>query len=107
MIRRLKAAFLYARFAPYVAEPQWVHGDAKELQKFMQSETGQKLAAYLRNYVLRSQANAVISQSNRDYECGLSAGCGITVARLDSLANPEHFPAQEEGSPAPETNQED
>lgn len=101
MLNRLKAAFTYLRFNPWVEQPVWKKDDAVALQAFFQTPTGVKLEAYLRNYVLISQRNAVISQANRDFECGSANGAAIAVHQLSQLANADQFPAEEGDSPAP------
>ena len=97
MIRRLKAAWLFARYAPWVDAPDWETKDAHALAAFIHSETGQKFAARLRNSVLAAQANAVERRGDRDFEAGIAVGQRIAANDIEMLANPENFPAQDGG----------
>lgn len=97
MIRRIKAAWLFARHSPWVDAPDWSSADANALSAFMQGEHGVKLAAYLRNMVLRAQANAVEGSGDRAFQCGVAVGHRGAVTHLETLANPENFPAQDGG----------
>ena len=101
MLNRIKAALTYLRYSPWVDQPNWKKEDALALQAFFQTPTGVKLEAYLRNYVLISQRNAVISQSNRDFECGSANGAALAVHQLSQLANIDQFPAEEGDGSAP------
>ena len=79
--------------------PNWNEDDAQGLEIYLKSESGKKLKLYLRNYVLRLQSEAVISDSNLRYKCGYCGGAKSTLTQIEALADTENFTAEEAETP--------
>lgn len=91
LLNRLRAALAFSRHTPWVDAPLWTAEEARGLQAYLKSDGGQKFKDYMLNFVLRVQAEAVISESNLKYKCGYSTGVKAVLTLLDSLAVPENY----------------
>lgn len=91
LLRHLRAAFLYARFFPYIEEADgesfWTPADEQALANFFNSYTGNKLKARLTNYAIKVACAAVKHPGSSPYENGVAAGVPMTIAAIES-----HFP---------------
>lgn len=103
--RKIRAFWALTREIEWVEQPKWNVQDAAELEQFLRSESGERLKLYLRNYVLRQQANALSSFSNLKYSAGLCNGSKNLVGVIEQLAESENFkPDEEESDASPHTN---
>lgn len=94
---RLRCMVAFARHVPWVGPTKWQKEDAIALKTFLVGTSGRKLADYLTNFILRQQADALISTSNLKYKAGLSVGAKAILTHLEQLAETENF-TDEEGS---------
>ncbi len=91
-LRRLKAAWDYGKFFPYIpeADEAWSDEDASACRAFFTSTvSGQRLSMRLRNTVIRASMQAVQRQDGQ-HAAGIAAGMAMTVATIES-----HFPQGE------------
>ncbi|HET6887008.1 MAG TPA: hypothetical protein VFH87_03695, partial [Candidatus Udaeobacter sp.] len=72
------------RFYQWAHVPDWEKVDAENLERFMQSAAGKKLALRLRNASLRHNASAV--QDTNIHRCGIAAGYMLCLSDLSALA---------------------
>lgn len=91
-LRRLKAAWLFYKVAPYIeeadAENFWTDDDANTLLRFFSGYTGNKLRMRLNNYANKAACNAVRQQGDYAYNAGIAAGIAMGVGAITS-----HFPS--------------
>lgn len=89
-LRRLKAAWLYARVAPYIeaadAEEFWTDNDATNLSRFFDSHSGRKLKLRLSNFTIKAACDAVNRGGDYARNTGIAAGVGIGIGAIE-----EHF----------------
>lgn len=94
MIRRLKAAWFYLKFAPYIEAADeadfWDEGNAIELARFFSTWTGKKLKMRLTNYVTKAACNAVRQTGDYAHNAGIAAGIAMGVGAIE-----QHFPLQQ------------
>lgn len=95
-IRYLKAMVLFARFQPWVDQPEWKAEDAQALTHFLASPTGARFSRMLLNLVLRQQASALSSTKDLKFNAGYSTGQRAAVAAIESLADLAQFTEQGE-----------
>jgi hypothetical protein len=104
MLRRLKAAWFYLKFAPYIetadAEEFWTEEDANNLARFFSGYTGKKLKIRLTNYVTKAATEAVQKQGDYAHNSGVAFGISLGVNAIS-----EHFPLQQGVSAEPEQDE--
>lgn len=104
-LRRYFRTFLaMARYGQWVDDAGWEKSDAVAFQAFMNTPTGVKLAAQIRNMVMRTAQNAVMKPANHAYECGFAAGMTYLAAQQDMLADEKSFTDRGSGDGDPGTN---
>lgn len=90
-LRHLRAAWLYARYFPYIEEADgesfWTPADEQALANFFNSYTGNKLKARLTNFAIKKACAAVQHPGSSPYENGVAAGIPMTISAIES-----HFP---------------
>ena len=100
--RRLRSAWNYLNFVPYVPEADhedaWTAEDARAYTGFMKSATGQKLATRMTNLRIQSAVNAASANSNTKFKNGWATSVAATLSWLD-----DHLVDSE---PAAETQEE-
>lgn len=103
-LRRLKAAWFFLKFAPYIEEADsgefWTEDDANALSKFFDSYTGRKLKIRLTNYVTQAACNAVRQKGDYAHSAGIAAGIALGVGAIE-----EHFTSGATNSTNPEQNE--
>ena len=86
-LRRLKAAWIFTRYFPFVEIPDnyWTREDALSFSHFMVSDTGVKLRHMWRMSVHNSAQKAVCERTDSAYVCGIAFGIRSLLAETDSL----------------------
>lgn len=84
IFRFLRTLKFLLRFYQWTHVPDWEKADAENLQLFMQSAAGKKLALRLRNASLRHNASAV--QDTNIHHCGIAAGYMLCLSDLSALS---------------------
>jgi uncharacterized protein YqjF (DUF2071 family) len=91
LIRQFRAAWLFARYAPYIeeadAEDYWQPSDEQALAGFFSTYTGKKLQTRLNNFATKSAVSAVKQVKDHTYHSGWAAGTHAGIAAIYS-----HFP---------------
>jgi hypothetical protein len=96
LFRYIKAMLIFARFQPWVNQPEWKAEDAKALERFLVTPTGHKLKAKLLNLVLRQQASAINNTKDLEFNAGVAVGQRALVAGIESMADQTQFTEQGE-----------
>lgn len=86
-MRYFRAMLAFARYQPWVNEPDWTKEDGAVLTRFFGSSTGKRFKAGLLNSVLRQQSNACVSENNVDKAVGYANGFRGCVSYIESLAS--------------------
>jgi len=86
-LRRLKAAWIFSRYFPYVDIPDdyWTREDAMAFSNFMVNDTGVKLRHMWRMAVHNSAQKAISERKDSSYVCGVAFGIRSLLAETDSL----------------------
>lgn len=105
-LRRLKAAWLFYKVAPYIeeadAENFWTDEDANSLLHYFSGYSGNKLRIRLNNYANKAACNAVRQQGDYAYNAGIAAGIAMGVGAITS-----HFPQATANSSESEQTEEE
>lgn len=96
---RLRAFIIYLKITPSGNDVQWLEGDAEALKSYLRSDSGVKLTAYMRSYILRQQDRAITDFTNLKFNAGACAGSKAILAQIDTLAEPKNFTADEAATP--------
>ncbi len=96
-IYRFIKIFKKLTFSPTVILPslEWDEGDAKNLEAFFKSETGERLRKFMNNLEAENNARAVIENKNTQYNAGTAFGGRSMVAHIFSLSVTDPQPQSE------------
>lgn len=97
LLFRLRCMWAFSRYTPWVNPDKWEEKDAINLNTFLKSDSGKKLSDYMTAFVLRQQAEAVISTTNLEHKCGYSVGAKAILTQLEQLGEAKNF-TDDEGS---------
>lgn len=82
LLQRIRAAFLFSRFFPYVEDAEWDQADADALSHFLNSHAGKRLRIKLRNYATEAAMDA--ARKGDRYHSGTAAGIAMMNAAIDA-----------------------
>lgn len=94
---RLRGMLAFSRHVPWVEPVKWLREDAIATKTFLSSATGRKFSDYMTNFVLRQQAEALISPTNLKHKAGFSVGAKAILTHIEALSEVDNF-TDEEGS---------
>jgi len=97
-IYRFIKIFKRLTFSPTVILPEaeWTEGDAKNLEAFFKSQTGQRFTKFVSNLEAENNARAVIEQTNIEYNAGTAFGSRNMVAHIFNLSVNDPQPLNED-----------
>lgn len=96
---------IFARYQEWVDGVNWERDDAARLERFLKSGTGQKLAAALRNMLLRQQQSSLTKTADLQFEAGYCNGQRSVIAAIESLADDKQFTTGESDDAEPQASQ--
>lgn len=77
-------------------EGYWTIADAKTLQNFMTgTETGNKIRQILRNYILRSNGDAVFGRITKAHARGIATTVAVLERHFTNIPEPEEIEANQ------------
>lgn len=97
--RLCRAWGVLAPVALHPVDPSWTDADAKNLDAFLDSQTGLRLGAVLRHRLALAAAQA-ITRGTGPWDAGHAAGMHTAVAVVDSLRGRAVEPAADDDRPS-------
>ncbi len=88
---------IFCRITPSRVTVKWTKEDSKVLGAFQKSPCGQKLDAYLANYVLLQQNASISVPNDLKFNAGACNGSKAILAQITALGEPDNF-TDDEGS---------